>query len=60
MKPLEQARILELLIERVEASGPVRNSMKNTDAEVKKLKDNIAGKEKKVCNKAIFPNKIFV
>lgn len=48
LTPLQQARILELLIERVELSGPVRNSMRNTDLEVKKLKENIAAKQKKM------------
>jgi hypothetical protein len=48
LKASDQARIFELLIERVEHSGPVRNSMRNTDGEVKTLKEKVGAKLKKV------------
>lgn len=54
LSPLDQARVLELLMERVEASGPVRDSMKNVDAEVKKLKESLVTKKKKATINSTF------
>ncbi|KAI6214143.1 hypothetical protein M3Y94_00234000 [Aphelenchoides besseyi] len=48
LKPLEQARIFELILERVEVSGPVRNSMSNQDGDVKKLAKSITTLKDKI------------
>jgi hypothetical protein len=48
LEPIEQARIFELLVERVEASEPVKSSMKTNDTEAKALKQTVLSKKEKV------------
>jgi len=44
LSPMEQVRVFELLLERVEVSAPVMDSIKNSDADVKQLKADLTNK----------------
>jgi len=48
LSPMEQVRVFELLIERAEVSGPITESMLNSDADLRKLKLKLPGIKKEL------------